>query len=681
MDLFPIVLEDGGGLAARRNLRQAALAAICSNCDPVSESLLVHRIRLVLKLIVKTTKVELVGLVLVLLLMSIQKGSCVQNLRLQDRRSVISKKKWETGAFGKVLTAVAASTKLPTIRGRSVAHINSALMPPTSGEGVLSCMDAVRADMRMQYNSWYRDRSRTITRNRHSSTCSESNCPWGLFDSIITYNVNKLPWTLIPDYIDMVYAEATFSILCLQEVFDDAGYDTDDVIDGWWDVNGHRILATKTLNNVDISWSTTNYNVAATVSYARIDPEHFLNALSCLDNECNQFGSVIVLGDYNAWVGRSEDNNFNLGSYNMEKTNERGLCLVNWCIEKSMRIISTLLPRHPYYSRVGWDGTLPSKFDHLALRLQSKQQISCGKIRNRGGRMDWKDPEVCLKFRQNLPDELPISLEDWHQIVCHAAAACITSKSAKQDELEDLGSKPTAAMLFPKFNKRKAHKRVTVLDDNDVPMATLDALHKLEDFLASKVGAIPLTMWPQSPMTPVKMDTTGLNWPHPNDYRKRVGNSLGFRGPSADVVHALPDSWLECIPSCMLYDASLHKLAHADYNTQKMVPLLKLRLGRLSYVKFRGIAVSGFTRSLYSIAILMLFRHWVPSSAHFSFAFTPNRSATALQLTIATATMHLTNWEGSACIAKFAVGVGSPYRLLQSGLSSTLGIATLLAQY
>eukprot|EP00971_Amphidinium_carterae_P027367 539021-Amphidinium_carterae.1 len=99
---MPIVLEDGGGLAALRTLRQrhhilawgviaisnysaelvaigearlyvlhaempeiqvisdsqAALAAICSNGDPISECLLVHRIRLILKLVVRTKKVH-----------------------------------------------------------------------------------------------------------------------------------------------------------------------------------------------------------------------------------------------------------------------------------------------------------------------------------------------------------------------------------------------------------------------------------------------------------------------------------------------------------------------------------------------------------------------------------------------------------------------------------------------
>eukprot|EP00971_Amphidinium_carterae_P180053 3571390-Amphidinium_carterae.1 len=83
-------------------------------------------------------------------------------------------------------------------------------------------------------------------------------------------------------------------------------------------------------------------------------------------------------------------------------------------------------------------------------------------------------------------------------------------------------------------------------------------------------------MWPQMPTAHIQMDTTGFNWPYPADYRKR-------------------GAWLECIPNCMIHDASWHKLAHAEYNVQKMVPLPKMHSGRLSYTKFRGIAISIFT--------------------------------------------------------------------------------------
>eukprot|EP00971_Amphidinium_carterae_P331509 6465116-Amphidinium_carterae.1 len=239
---------------------------------------------------------------------------------------------WEMGVFGKILTAVEASTKLPSLSGRSVASINAATMP-ASLEEASGYVDAIGSSVKLQYERWCLERCGTQAFARHCSQSCE--VKWGTFDSIITYNVNKLPWTLIPDYIDMMYAEATFSILCLQGVFDDTGYDNDEAIDGWWDVNGHRVLATKTFNgsllllvlhksyvtNNDIPWATTRNNVAATVSihgistrvigvyfphsgYDKTHPDYFPAAINYLDNECNMFRSVIVLGDYNAWVGR-----------------------------------------------------------------------------------------------------------------------------------------------------------------------------------------------------------------------------------------------------------------------------------------------------------------------------------------------------------------------------------------
>eukprot|EP00971_Amphidinium_carterae_P099693 1971766-Amphidinium_carterae.1 len=57
----------------------------------------------------------------------------------------------------------------------------------------------------------------------------------------------------------------------------------------------------------------------------------------------------------------------------------------------------------------------------------------------------------------------------------------------------------------------------------------------------------------------------------------------------------------------------------------------------------------------------MLLRTWVPSAAHFSFAFTPNRSATMLQLTFASVIHQMTNWEGSACLAKVDIQAAFDY--------------------
>eukprot|EP00971_Amphidinium_carterae_P124542 2467104-Amphidinium_carterae.1 len=68
--------------------------------------------------------------------------------------------------------------------------------------------------------------------------------------------------------------------------------------------------------------------------------------------------------------------------------------------------------------------------------------------------------------------------------------------------------------------------------------------------------------------------------------------------------------------------------------------------------QFRGIAVSGFTRSLYTTSLLMLLNQFLPQPALFSYAYARNRSASALQLALQTTIFHMKRWYGQACLIK-----------------------------
>eukprot|EP00971_Amphidinium_carterae_P038262 751976-Amphidinium_carterae.1 len=63
---------------------------------------------------------------------------------------------------------------------------------------------------------------------------------WGQLRSIVTFNTNKIPWTSFGSYLQLVTTEVSYSVLCLQELYDGA------LQEGWWITNQHAVLVSRT---------------------------------------------------------------------------------------------------------------------------------------------------------------------------------------------------------------------------------------------------------------------------------------------------------------------------------------------------------------------------------------------------------------------------------------------------
>eukprot|EP00971_Amphidinium_carterae_P026419 521116-Amphidinium_carterae.1 len=111
------------------------------------------------------------------------------------------------------------------------------------------------------------------------------------------------------------------------------------------------------------------------------------------------------------------------------------------------------------------------------------------------------------------------------------------------------------SMLFPRFRRMRAHRKVTITQLDGTVLPHDQILPKLEQHLALKVSAIPVTCWPVQ--TGIgRIDVEKLYWPPNEQMRKIRGRSKGLTGPSSDVVLSIPDEWLNALPGCVVNDAS-----------------------------------------------------------------------------------------------------------------------------
>eukprot|EP00971_Amphidinium_carterae_P351022 6491863-Amphidinium_carterae.1 len=69
---------------------------------------------------------------------------------------------------------------------------------------------------------------------------------WGRCHSVCTFNLNRLPWTKLGSWLSMLEAETLWSLVAIQEVFEETG----EIDEGWWSVDGHKILVGRTHHNM-----------------------------------------------------------------------------------------------------------------------------------------------------------------------------------------------------------------------------------------------------------------------------------------------------------------------------------------------------------------------------------------------------------------------------------------------
>eukprot|EP00971_Amphidinium_carterae_P323392 6426868-Amphidinium_carterae.1 len=99
-----------------------------------------------------------------------------------------------------------------------------------------------------------------------STTITTTNTSWGDCKAIATFNCNKITWSYLGQYLELPESEFSFSILVLQEVFDDS---ETDLVDGWYEICGHRLLTTHTHDNIILAMVLHRDFVPAEVQMAR----------------------------------------------------------------------------------------------------------------------------------------------------------------------------------------------------------------------------------------------------------------------------------------------------------------------------------------------------------------------------------------------------------------------------
>eukprot|EP00971_Amphidinium_carterae_P034336 675855-Amphidinium_carterae.1 len=202
---------------------------------------------------------------------------------------------------------------------------------------------------------------------------------WGTFASVATFNVNRMPWSRLSQYLDLLGTEFDASVLALQEVLDDSPQH--DIVDGWWEFGDFYGLTTHTHDSLimcflmhksfakkpTMDYSIKKYSIAVTgqltaslfgintrlvavyiqpVGHDRLEQNMFLGALSDIEQEITDYPHNLLFGDWNAWLGRTPfrgGRGGHIGPYNLEKVNDRGNELGQWVAANGMVVTSTIM--------------------------------------------------------------------------------------------------------------------------------------------------------------------------------------------------------------------------------------------------------------------------------------------------------------------------------------------------
>ena len=83
------------------------------------------------------------------------------------------------------------------------------------------------------------------------------------------------------------------------------------------------------------------------------DIESFYNDLQTIKDKIPKREITIIIGDYNAKIGGTIDNESGIGEFGLGERNERGDLLANFCQSNDMVIINILF-KHPLRRRYTW---------------------------------------------------------------------------------------------------------------------------------------------------------------------------------------------------------------------------------------------------------------------------------------------------------------------------------------
>eukprot|EP00971_Amphidinium_carterae_P289367 5745253-Amphidinium_carterae.2 len=317
---------------------------------------------------------------------------------------------------------------------------------------------------RMRFQQWLPSTSIPLT----CIPNARSGLGWGTCGSISTFNLNRMPWHKLSDWLVILEGEVDFSLLALQEIFEETGT----IAAGWYEAGRHKILVTRSHKNMllglvlhgdfapsslpdfvandtsvitDIQIRGLTVTVAAIhfqpSGYDSVDPEAIYRAQSFITEHVGAKQHRLVMGDMNAWLGRSALPGMCLGKHNLCKTNPRGHESLAWIENMQLIVSSTHFPHAILATRCGYRNeessidyicssprvhalvqgcdVLPiaSKSDHYLVRLQLKADSPARRKRGRRKLGHWENSDFCKLFQSALPNEVPCQMQEWQQAV------------------------------------------------------------------------------------------------------------------------------------------------------------------------------------------------------------------------------------------------------------------------
>eukprot|EP00971_Amphidinium_carterae_P294335 5844248-Amphidinium_carterae.1 len=340
------------------------------------------------------------------------------------------------------------------------------LVMPTVSSGVAMAAKQLTKFSRERFNAMPLS---MVTPMKHCRRDGSSK--WGTCKAICTFNLNKLAWQKLSDWVDVLAMEIAWSVVALQEIFEETGL----VDDGWWNVGKHFILVSRShanmlhglLLNSDYApislpdFVVHQYSVVTTIMLGHF-PVRFAavywptsgmdqivpgayglaqqHVLECLAG----YQHRIIVGDYNCWLGSSKIEGVALGPYNLDKVNDRGQETLALLQSVGMRVTSTKLRHTLLATRGGWRGEassidyvacsraihelfcqcdvfpVASKSDHYMVRVQLKQHFP--RQLRRGSKKEhwWENDDFRRVFLSSLPSDVPETLDGWQSEVSKA---------------------------------------------------------------------------------------------------------------------------------------------------------------------------------------------------------------------------------------------------------------------
>eukprot|EP00971_Amphidinium_carterae_P054551 1074765-Amphidinium_carterae.1 len=370
---------------------------------------------------------------------------------------------------------------------------------------------------------------------------------WGNCFAVATFNVNRLPWHKLGSWLELLEGEVKWSVLALQEIFDDTG-----VEDGWYDISGNQCLVTRThtkqLTGLVLHSSFAPRSppcfeigagsVATTIQIGgmairvcacylpcsgvdRQDPEKFAGCLRDLEKQLLPFSNRLLLGDLNGWLGRSLGDSLTLGAYNLPKTNNRGTELLAWIASLGLKVSSTFMPHHILETRHSFKGNdvssidyicatskvhnlfvncevfpVPARSDHLFVRMQLKQVV---KHRFRGQRQSkpWDHPEFVGAFTSALPIQPATSMQEWQQAVLQATAVATAALPRGKSNRKN-GWDEKALELWSKRHDTVGVDRIALSKQLYAHLKKKKAMQKLQECADNKRGLFGVFSKPPS---------------------------------------------------------------------------------------------------------------------------------------------------------------------------------------